>query len=388
MQYKKLGKSGIDVSALGFGCMRFPTFIKGYENVPPPERPIKEEETEKMLLHAVENGITYFDTAYIYHEGRSEEILGRVLKPYRDKVLIATKLPTMIVREPSDVERFIDEQLKRLDTDYVDFYLLHALDGHIWPMMKKYGALDFLEKLVSDGRVRYTGFSFHDEVNVFKEIVDSYDWTLCQIQYNYYDENHQAGREGLQYAASKGMGVVIMEPLRGGSLIDKIPPSVQEIFDSAKTKRTPAEWGLKWLFNQPEISLVLSGMSAMPHLVENLKIAEDAKPDSLSEEELSLISKAQKKLEELFKVHCTGCGYCIPCPNGVNIPMNLSVYNDYFLFDAHRHTLMVYNRMIPEGNRAFNCVECGECEEKCPQKVEIMNELKNVHSLLGREGKL
>jgi len=384
MQYRKLGNSNITVSALGFGCMRLPTLVKGYEKVLPPKRPIIEEEAEKMIQHAVEKGINYFDTAYMYHGGKSEEILGRVLKPYRDKVMIATKLPTMMVRERSDVARFIDEQLKRLQTDYVDFYLLHGLDGQSWNIMKEYGALDFLEKLKSDGRIRHAGFSFHDEVKVFKDIVDSYDWTLSQIQYNYFDENRQAGKEGLQYAAGKGIGVVIMEPLRGGRLTDKIPSAVQELWDSAETKRTPAEWGLQWVFNHPEVSLVLSGMSAMPHLVENLKTAEETIPGSLSEEELSLIGKAQKKLEEMLKVHCTGCGYCMPCPNGVDIPKNFNIYNDYFLFDDHRHPIMVYNRMMPEGHRAFNCEECGECEEKCPQHLEVMNELKNVHSLLGR----
>ena len=384
MQYRELGKSGIRVSALGFGCMRFPTHMQGYENMPPPERPIKEEETEEMLRYAVENGINYFDTAYVYHAGRSEEILGRVLKPYRDKVIITTKLPTMIVRKPSDIERFIDEQLRRLDTDYVDFYLLHALDGHVWPMMKEYGALKFLERLMSDGRIRHTGFSFHDEVKVFKEIVDSYDWTLCQIQYNYFDEDRQAGREGLRYAAAKGMGVVIMEPLRGGSLTDRIPRAVQEIWDSAKTKRTPAEWGLRWLFNQPEVSLVLSGMSAMYQLVENMKTVQDALPGSLTEEELSLIRRAQEKLGEMLKVHCTGCAYCMPCPNGVDIPLNFGAYNDYFLFDDRRHPVMVYNRMIPDGHRASDCLECGECEGKCPQRLEIMKELKDVHALLSR----
>ena len=385
MQYRKLGKSNIDVSALGFGCMRFPTPEGKYEHLPMPQRPVEEKETEKMLRYAVENGINYFDTAYMYHGGKSEVILGRVLKPYRDKVMIATKLPTMMVRERSDIERFIDEQLKRLQTDYVDFYLLHGLNGHEWSIMKEYGALDFLERLKSEGRIRYAGFSFHDEVKVFKELVDSYDWTLCQIQYNYFDENRQAGKEGLQYAASKGIGVVIMEPLRGGCLTNKIPPAVRELWDSAEIKRTPAEWGLRWVFNHPEVSLVLSGMSAMPQLVENINTAEDAKAGSLNEEELALISKVQTKFEEILKVNCTGCAYCVPCPNNVDIPMNFSAYNDYYLFDDHQRPVMTYNRMIPENQRAFNCQECGECEEKCPQGIEIMNELKNVHSLLYRE---
>ena len=386
MQYRKLGKSGIEVSALGFGCMRYPTMETEDKNLPPFQIPVNEEETERMLLYAMEHGINYFDTAYPYHGGKSEELLGRSLKPYRDKVMIATKLPAMMVKKASDVERFIDEQLKRLDSDYVDFYLLHGLSSHSWSLMKEYNALDFMERLISDGRVLYTGFSFHDEVKVFKEIVDSYDWTLCQIQYNYFDENRQAGKEGLQYAAGKGIGVVIMEPLRGGNLTGKIPPAIQAIWDSAKTKRTPAEWGLKWVFNHAEVSTVLSGMSAMPQLVENLKIVEDAKPDSLSQDELSLIHKARKEYEGLLKVGCTGCGYCVPCPNGIDIPTNFDAYNNFFLFDDQHMSRAMYNMILPEDQRASSCEECGECEEKCPQQIEIIEELKNVHSVLNVEG--
>jgi predicted aldo/keto reductase-like oxidoreductase len=386
MQYRKLGKSGIEVSALGFGCMRYPTMETEDKTLSPFEIPVNEEETERMLLYAMEHGINYFDTAYPYHGGKSEELLGRTLKPYRDKVMIATKLPAMMVKKASDVERFIDEQLKRLDSDYVDFYLLHGLSSHLWSLMKEYKALDFVERLISDGRVLHTGFSFHDEVKVFKEIVDSYDWTLCQIQYNYFDENRQAGKEGLQYAAGKGIGVVIMEPLRGGNLTNKIPPAVQAILDSGKTKRTAAEWGLKWVFNHAEVSTVLSGMSAMPQLVENLKIVEDAKPDSLSQDELSLIQKAKQEYEALLKVGCTGCGYCVPCPNGVDIPTNFDAYNNFFLFDDQQMSRAMYNMILPEDKRASSCKECGECEEKCPQQIEIMEELKNVHSVLHVEG--
>lgn len=386
MQYRKLGNSGIDVSVLGFGCMRFPVIEEGNEHLSIFEKPVKIKETEEMLLHAVDNGINYYDTAYAYHGGKSEEILGKTIKPFRDKVMIATKLPMMMVQKASDIERFIDEQLKRLDSDYVDFYLLHGLNNRSWSLAKKYNALDFLERLLSDGRIRYAGFSFHDEVKVFKEIVDGFDWTLCQIQYNYFDENRQAGKEGLLYAAKKGMGIVIMEPLRGGKLADHIPLAIQEIWNSAETKRTPTEWALRWVLNHPEVSVVLSGMSAMPQLVENLKIADDAKINSLTATELVLISKVREKLEEMLKVKCTGCGYCMPCPNGIDIPMNFNAYNNAFLFDDQERSKIMYNTFMPEEQRAGSCEECGECEEKCPQDIAIMDELKNVHKLLKMDG--
>lgn len=382
MQYRKLGKSNINVSVLGFGCMRLPVIEKGYEHLPVMQKPVDEEEAEKLLVYAVEKGINYFDTAYIYHGGKSEEILGRAIKPYRQKVFIATKLPSMAVEKREDIEKFIDEQLERLDTDYIDFYLLHGLTSRLWPMMKEYGSLEFLDKLLSDGRIRHAGFSFHDEVKVFKEIVDSYDWTMCQIQYNYFDENRQAGKEGLQYAAGKGLGVVIMEPLRGGRLTEKVPPTVQSIWDSAETKRTPAEWALKWVFNHPEVSLALSGMNAMQQLLENIKTAESTGPSSLNKKDLELIGRVQDEYTELMDVNCTGCAYCMPCPNGVNIPSIFDTYNDYHMFEDQERAKISYNFMLPEEQQASACVECGECEEKCPQNIKIMDELKKVHSKL------
>jgi len=368
MQYRKLGKSGIEVSVLGFGCMRLPVIEKGYEHLSEMERPVNVDEAEKMLVYAAENGINYFDSAYVYHGGKSEVILGSAIRPYRNKVYIATKLPVMIVKKRSDVERFIDEQLKRLDTDYIDFYLLHGLNRHGWSLMKEYDALAFLDRLKSDGRIRHAGFSFHDDVKIFKEIVDSYDWTMCQIQYNYYDENRQAGKEGLQYAAGKGIGMVIMEPLRGGRLTDNIPSSIQSVWDSAGKKRSPAEWALRWVYNHPEVSLALSGMSSMAQLRENIKTAEDALPGSMGIDEIELVIKVKKRYQEMLQVNCTGCGYCMPCPNGINIPTNFDAFNNYHLFA---------DKMFPSA-----CVQCGECEEKCPQQIAIMDELKRVHDTL------
>ncbi len=385
MQYRRLGKSGIEVSALGFGCMRLPVIEEGYEHLSLMERPVNVDEAESLLVYAAENGINYFDSAYVYHGGKSEEILGRAIRPYRNEVYIATKLPVMLVKKRSDVERFIDEQLKRLDTDYIDFYLLHGLNRPGWSLMKEYDALAFLDRLRTDGRIRYPGFSFHDDAKIFKEIVDSYDWAMCQIQYNYFDENRQAGKEGLQYAAGKGIGMVIMEPLRGGRLTDNIPPSVKSLWDSAGQKRSPAEWALRWVYNQPEVSLALSGMNSMAQLRENINTAENALPCSMGADEIELIAKVKKKYEEMLQVNCTGCAYCMPCPNGVNIPTNFDIFNNYYLFGDEMFPKLEYNMLIPEGQRASACVQCGECEEKCPQQISIMDELKRVHDVLYTE---
>lgn len=384
MQYRKLGTTDIDVSVLGFGCMRFPVPEGEYKDVPPPERPVNEAEAIEMLEYAIDKGINYFDTAYVYHGGKSEEILGKVVKPHRDKVMIATKLPTFILESPADFERTFNEQLERLDTDYIDFYLLHNLNHRIWPIMKEWGALEFMDKLLSDGRARHIGFSFHDDTKTFKEIVDSHDWTLAQIQYNYFDEHRQAGREGLEYAADKGLGIVIMEPLRGGSLTARIPTDIQAMWDSSEVKRTPAEWGLKWVWNHSEVSLLLSGMSTMSQVVENINIAETVTTGCLNDDELALINKVKDEYEDKLKIKCTGCSYCMPCPNGIDIPTNFNLYNDYYLFNDTEHPVGMYNHMMPEAQRASSCIECEECLEKCPQEIEIIDELKGVHSLLGR----
>ena len=283
MLYRKLGKTGCDVSVLGFGCMRFPIVGgAGAVDLFDPSKPINEEEAGAMIRYAVEHGVNYFDTAYPYHGGQSETFVGRRLRPYREKVFVATKLPAWLVQGSRDFERFLGEQLERLDTGYIDFYLLHGLNRQLWAGMKELGVLDFLDKIQADGRIRYAGFSFHDDVKIFREIVDSYDWAISQIQYNYFDEYYQAGKNGMNYAASKGAGVVIMEPLRGGKLTDRIPERIQKLWDSAPVKRTPAEWALRWVWNHPEVSTVLSGMSSMAQLIENIRIAEDAGAGTLS----------------------------------------------------------------------------------------------------------
>ena len=387
MQYRTLGKSDCEVSVLGFGCMRLPMLgsTRAVDRFDP-NKAIDEEEATRMIHYAIDHGINYFDTAYVYHGGKSETLLGKALKAHRDGVMIATKLPTWLAQTPDDFDRFLDEQLKKLETEYIDLYLLHGLNRAVWQKMMEMDVLGFLDKILSDGRVRYAGFSFHDDVKIFKEIIDSYQWTFCQIQYNYFDENYQAGREGIEYAAAKGIGVVVMEPLRGGKLTDKMPEEIQALWDSAETRRTPAEWALRWVWDHEEVSIALSGMSTMSQLMENIKIAEDAYTGSLSEKELKLIGKVRASYRRMLKIDCTGCAYCMPCPSGVNIPLNLSLYNDMFMFKDSEVNVLLYNHMLSPEQRASNCSECGECEDQCPQHIEIREELKNVHKRLGQTG--
>jgi len=381
--YRTLGKTNEKVSALGFGCMRLP-IIDGDGSK------IDDEKAIEMLHHAIDQGVNYIDTAYPYHGtgmgkgGESEPFLSRALKDgYRDKVNIATKLPSWMIKTREDMDKYLNEQLKRLGTDRIDFYLLHALGKDTWENLKNLGVTEFLDSAIKDGRIRYAGFSFHDKLEVFKEIVDYYDWSFCQIQYNYLDEEFQAGTEGLQYAANKGLGVVIMEPLRGGRIVRNLPESVVNTFDNADIKRSPAEWALRWVWNHPEVSVVLSGMNTMDNVVENVRVASEALPNSLTEKEVEIMDNVKKSFKERIKVNCTGCEYCMPCPAGVNIPRNFSCYNEYSIFvtPATEKELKERYNSISEAERADKCVECGKCESHCPQAIKIREELKNVTAL-------
>ena len=387
MLYRKLGKTNLNVSILGFGCMRLPiqNGSGSGTDIFDPNKAINEEEAKKMIRYAIGEGVNYFDTAYPYHNGRSERLLGKSLKGYRDKVMIATKLPVWLVKEKKDFEKFLGEQLKRLETNYLDVYLLHGLNRRVWPNMLQLKVFEFLNQIQADGRVRHVGFSFHDDVKIFKEILDSYDWKLCQIQYNFFDENHQAGKEGLTYAASKGLGVVVMEPLRGGKLADRVPGEIQAIWESAEKKRTPAEWALRWVWNHSEVSTALSGVSTMGQIMENVRVAKDGKPNSLSDKELSIIDQVKEAYRRMLKIDCTGCAYCMPCETGVNIPSNFSLYNDLFMFKDAEINLLLYNEMLSPEQRASACTECGKCEEQCPQHLQIQEELKVVHRALFRQ---
>lgn len=372
MQYRKFGRCDFELSALGFGCMRFPT-----EN-----GKVNEKEAINMIRYAIDNGVNYIDTAYPYHNGNSELIVGKALKDgYRDKVKLATKSPVWLVEKQDDFDKYLNEQLDKLNTDHIDMYLFHALSKERWEKLKSLKFYEFVERAIKDGKIKYIGFSFHDDIDTFKEIVDSYNWTFCQIQYNYMDEYHQAGVEGLKYAANKGLAVIVMEPLKGGKLAKEPPKEINEIWKSSNTKNTPVELALKWIWNQPEVSLVLSGMSSMEQLKGNIKAASEAKVNSLTSEELNLIDLVKKKYIDLTKVNCTSCKYCMPCPVGVDIPRNFSLYNDAFVYNDLANCSKNYSG-LEEKAKASSCVECGKCEEACPQHIPIREMLKNVAKTL------
>jgi len=372
MKYRKFGKLSWKVSALGFGAMRLPTIGEDRGNIDEPE-------AIKMIRYAIDHGVNYVDTAYPYHRGNSEILVGKALKDgYREKVKLATKMPTWMVNSHQDMDRILNEQLKKLQTEHVDFYLLHGLNRERWAKMQDLNVFEWAEKAMADGRIKHLGFSFHDEYEIFKKIIDGYDgWTFCQIQYNYMDTEYQAGTRGLKYAASKGLAVVIMEPIMGGMLAVNPPPEIQAIWDEAEIKRTPAEWALQWVWNHPEVSVVLSGMSTMEQVIENVKSADRSGPGILTEKELSLIARVREKYREYGFIGCTGCRYCVPCPQGVNIPEILAFCNEHSRKrgdqDAQRKIIEKYVEAIPPENRAKNCAKCGECEEKCPQHLPIRN---------------
>jgi predicted aldo/keto reductase-like oxidoreductase len=374
MLYRRFGKTNEMVSTLGFGCMRLPILEGG-----DPSK-IDEEKAIKLVRYAIDNGVNYVDTAYPYHgtgmdkAGASEPFVAKALKDgYREKVKLATKLPSWLIKTREDMDKYLNDQLERLNTDTIDFYLVHSLNSAVWNTLKQAGIHEFLDKAIKDGRIKHAGFSFHDKLDMFKEIVDYYDWSFCQIQYNYLDENYQAGTEGLEYAAKKGLGITIMEPLRGGKLVNNIPESAKNTFSGADIKRTPAQWALKWVWNHSEVSVVLSGMNAMEQITENIKTASETEANSLTQKELKIIDEVKTIIKRKTKVNCTGCEYCMPCPSGVNIPMCFTVYNNYHMFGKKEF----YDMLKPE-QRASNCVECGKCEEHCPQGIQVRQELKNV----------
>ncbi|MFW6304414.1 MAG: aldo/keto reductase [Candidatus Saliniplasma sp.] len=374
MHYRKFGELDWKPSALGFGAMRLP-----YEG---DERgDIKENESIKMIRYAIDHGVNYIDTAWPYHDKESEKLVDKALKDgYRDKVKIATKMPSWEIEKVKDLDHYLNKQLEKLETNHIDFYLLHALSRKHWETYQNLekDVFQWMKEKRDEGKISYLGFSFHDDLDMFKEIVDTYDWDFCQIQYNYLDQKFQAGREGLKYAHSKGLGVIIMEPLRGGKLAKEPPGSIKNIWKKADKDWSPVEWALRWLWDQPEVSLVLSGMSTLDQVKENVDIAADSGIDRLSDKDLKIVDEVAEKYREISPVECTGCNYCMPCPNDVAITSNFSLYNQAEIYDEYEENKEKYMERLSEKKRASACVKCGQCEEACPQNLPIMDLMDEV----------
>ncbi len=378
MKYRKFGKLDWQVSALGFGAMRLPVLNNNQSQV-------DEEQVIKMIHYAVDHGVNYIDSAYGYHRGNSEIVIGKALQgSYRGKMKIATKLPCHETHSPQDFDRILNDQLKKLQTDRIDFYLLHHLNRLVWPKMRDMGILKWADRAIADGRIGYFGFSYHDNFEALQEIINAYDnWTVCQIQYNYMDEEVQAGTKGLEYAAQKGLAVVVMEPIKGGRIA--VPPeNVAAIWAGAPLQRTPQEWALRWVWNHPEVSVTLSGMSKMEHVIENVKFAEHSEPHNLTADEVALIGRVRGAYRALGPVSCTACRYCMPCPNGVEIPRILEFYNEAILFNDYDRRRRMYSdqHMLTEEQRADKCIKCEICLEKCPQHLPIPELLEKAHAYL------
>ena len=374
MQYRKL-RNGKPISLLGYGCMRF-SKSNGR---------IIMEKAEREVMQAIRCGVNYFDTAYVYPG--NEEALGRILEKNgcREKIMIATKLPYYLVKSPAAIDGFFREELSRLRTDYIDCYLIHMLsDLQSWERMKAYGIEEWIAARKKEGSIRQIGFSFHGSTDTFIELIDAYDWDFCQIQYNYLDEHTQAGRRGLQYAAKKGIPVIIMEPLRGGRLVTNLPADAKKAIETYPVKRSPAEWGLRWLWEQPEVTCVLSGMNSLPMLKENVRIAHTVRAGEFTEQDRALIRQVRDAIRAAAKVGCTGCGYCMPCPQGVDIPTAFSCYNKMFLEKKNsvRREYFQVTSFKKERSDMTRCIGCGKCERHCPQHIEIRKQLKNAEKAL------
>ena len=371
MQYRE-NRKGEPISLLGYGCMRFTKKGTG----------IDIDKAEKEVMAAVNAGVNYLDTAYLYpgSEAAVGEILAR--NKCRDKVNIATKLPQYLVKTSAAIDRYFNEELKRLRTDYVDYYLMHMLtDVAAWDKLKRLGIEEWIADKKESGEIRNIGFSFHGNTEKFLEILEAYDWDFCQIQYNYMDETTQAGRKGLLAAAEKGIPVIIMEPLRGGKLVDLLPDSAKKLIAANGKKRSAAEWALRWLWEQPEVTCVLSGMNSMEMVMENVRIASEVQAHEFTDEDREMIENIKKEINRTIKVNCTGCQYCMPCPKGVDIPGTFRCYNEMYTEGKKSSARVEYAQttvLQKERKDASQCIECGKCEQHCPQHLPIRRHLKEA----------
>ncbi len=369
MQYRVFPKTNAKSSVLGFGCMRLP--VQDTEN-----HPIDRPEAIKMIRYAIDNGLTYVDTAYGYHNEESEVVVGLALQDgYREKTNLATKLPLWKVETYEDMEKLLDTQLGRLQTDHVEFYMLHACNRSSFAKVKDLGALKFLDDMKAKGKIKYAGFSFHDDEETFRSIIDSYDWDFCQVQMNVLDEFNQATMEGVRYAASKGIGVIVMEPLRGGALTVRMPEEIKEVYKKTSYDRTAAEWAFRWVYNNPEFIVVLSGMSTMEQVQENMQIFDKAEANCLKDDEKETLTNIRKAYEARIRVGCTGCEYCVAgCPAEIKIPEIFRPYDNAAMFDTLPRFYENYRKNVVENK----CLQCGACEASCPQKIEIRKWLEII----------
>ena len=378
MQYRKFGALDWEVSVLGFGAMRLP--ILGGDS-----GEIDEPLATSMIRRAIDAGVNYIDTAWAYHREQSEPFIGRVLKDgYREKIRLATKMPSWLVTEAADFDRYLEAQLKRLDVDYLDVYLLHSMNANYWQKYQDLDIFSWAEKKMAEGLFHHLGFSFHDRYHVFESIVDGYDnWAMAQIQYNYIDVDYQAGMKGLKLAANRGLAVVVMEPLRGGQIAKDPPPlAVAETWAQSERDWTPVAWALNWVWDQPEVSMLLSGMSAMEHVEENLSLADEAAVGKLNQADHALVDQVRAVYASSEPIPCTQCEYCLPCPSGVAIPRIFNIYNEAIAFDAWDSAYRAYNLFTKPEEQADNCIECGQCEEVCPQNIKIIEWLATAHQKL------
>lgn len=373
MEKRKMDNLGIETSLLGFGCMRLP-IANGK---------IDEAEAERMMDKAIAEGVNYIDTAYPYHGGYSELVVGKILKKYdRKSFYLATKLPLWKVKKLKDAQEIFEEQLSKLQTDYIDFYLMHAVNKERWDKMIKMGCLEFLEDLKEKGKIRYLGFSFHDSYEVFEEVLNYRKWDFCQIQFNYMDTEEQAGMKGYKLAESKGVPLVIMEPVKGGRLAT-FSSDITDKFKKLDKEASPASYALRWVGSFPGVKVILSGMSTMAQTEDNLKTFREFKP--LSQEEKSVIEEVVSVLKARTQNGCTGCKYCMPCPAGVDIPGCFSVWNNYHIYQNYNTVKQEWERQIGEKRQAKNCVKCGKCETVCPQKLSIRQDLERVQEDLEKK---
>lgn len=373
MKYRIFPKTGDPISLLGLGTMRMPSHGDGK---------LDHQESVRLIQRAIDLGVNYVDTAYMYHDGESEIVVGKALKEgYREKVFLADKMPVWLAKDEKEMKELFEEQFRRLNVEGIDFYLVHNITVPIWKRAKKYGLMNFLEEQQKKGRIRHVGFSFHDDVGFFEEVLKEYPWDFCQIQLNYMDRDFQAGVKGLKMAKEMGIPTMVMEPLKGGKLTDRVPDSVKRLWEGAQVKRTPAEWALRWVADFPEVVTILSGVHTMEQLEENIKILSEAEPNTLTEKEKRVIERVAAEYNQLIEYACTGCKYCLPCPVKLDIPTVIDLLNQHRLYEGNEKVQQDYDLWFGQERRASACVSCGQCEEKCPQSLPIIQIMKKASAI-------